>query len=82
LDRYRAGGIYAHAVEETIHKYDRAAQEVWKAAGLAASSKIEVVVMTLAQLAENGADTGLVGARPLSENPLASPERFKRRPDG
>jgi hypothetical protein len=38
--------------------------------------------MTLAQLAENGADTGLVGARPLSENPLASPERFRHRPDG
>jgi hypothetical protein len=43
-------------------------------------AKIEIVVMTLAQRAENG-QTLDWWERAL-ENPLASPERFRRRPDG
>jgi hypothetical protein len=39
LDRYRAGGVDAHPVEETIHQCDRAAEELGKAAGMAAPSK-------------------------------------------
>jgi len=30
LDRYRAGEIDAYAVDETIHHYHRAAEELWK----------------------------------------------------
>ena len=30
LDRYRAGEVDAFAVDETIHQYHRAAQELWK----------------------------------------------------
>jgi hypothetical protein len=30
IDRYRAGEIDAVAVDETIHQYHRAAQELWK----------------------------------------------------
>jgi len=51
---YRARWVDAHAVDRMIHQYDRAAQELWNSAGLAASSKIEIVAMTLAQLTENG----------------------------
>ena len=53
LDRYRAGGVDAHPVEETIHQCDRAAEELGKAAGMAAP-RIEIAVMTLSQLTENG----------------------------
>jgi hypothetical protein len=40
LDRYRAGEVDAYAVDETIHQYHQAAQELWKSAGLAASGRI------------------------------------------
>jgi hypothetical protein len=30
IDRYRTGEIDAHAVNETIHPYHRAAAELWK----------------------------------------------------
>lgn len=30
LDRYRAGEVDAYAVDETMHQYRRAAQELWK----------------------------------------------------
>jgi hypothetical protein len=30
LDRYRAGDVDAYTVDETIHHYHRAAQELWK----------------------------------------------------
>jgi hypothetical protein len=30
VDRYRAGEIDAFVVDETIHQYHRAAQELWK----------------------------------------------------
>lgn len=30
VDRHRAGEIDVYAVDETIHRYHRAAQEVWK----------------------------------------------------
>ena len=30
IDRYRAGGIDAYAADETIHRYHRAAAELWK----------------------------------------------------
>ena len=30
IDRYRAGEIDAHAADETIHHYHRAAAELWK----------------------------------------------------
>jgi hypothetical protein len=30
IDRYRAGGSDAYAADETIHRYHRAAAELWK----------------------------------------------------
>ena len=55
LDRYRAGEVDAYAVDETIHQYHRAAQELWKfcwSGGVGAN--IEIVGRTLEQLTEAG----------------------------
>jgi hypothetical protein len=55
LDRYRAGEVDAYAVDETIHHYHRAAQELWKfcwSGGVGAN--IEIVASTLEQLTEDG----------------------------
>jgi hypothetical protein len=55
LDRYRAGEVDAYAVDETIHQYHRAAQELWKfcwSGGVGAN--IEIVARTLEQLTEAG----------------------------
>ena len=53
LDRYRAGEVGAYAVDETIHQYHRAAQELWKfcwSGGVGANT--EIVARTLEQLTE------------------------------
>jgi hypothetical protein len=53
LDRYRAGEVDAYAVDETIHQYHRAAQELWKfcwSGGVGANT--EIVARTLEQLTE------------------------------
>jgi hypothetical protein len=71
LDRLRAGGVDAHLAEETIHQYDRAAQELWKAAGLAASSKNRDCRDDACTTSRKRADPGLVGARP--GEPLSLP---------
>ena len=55
LDRYRAGEVDAYAVDETIHQYHRAAQELWKfcwSGGVGANT--EIVARTLEQLTEAG----------------------------
>ena len=55
LDRYRAGEVDAYAVDETIHHYHRATQELWKfcwSGGVGAN--IEIVARMLEQLTEDG----------------------------
>jgi hypothetical protein len=55
LDRYRAGEVDAYAVDETIHQYHQAAQELWKfcwSGGIGAN--IEIVARTLEQLTKAG----------------------------
>jgi hypothetical protein len=55
IDRYRAGEVDAYAVDETVHQYHRAAQELWKfcwSGGVGAN--IEIVAKTLEQLTEAG----------------------------
>ena len=55
LDRYRVGEVDAYAVDETIHQYHRAAQELWKfcwCGGVGAN--MEIVARTLEQLTEAG----------------------------
>ena len=55
LDRYRVGEVDAYAVDETVHQYHRAAQELWKfcwSGGVGAN--IEIVAKTLEQLTEAG----------------------------
>jgi hypothetical protein len=55
LVRYHAGDIDAYAVDETMHRYHRASQELWKfcwAGGVGAN--MEIVARTLEQLAEDG----------------------------
>lgn len=55
LDRYRAGEVDTYAVDETIHHYHQAAQELWKfcwSGGVGAN--IEIVARTLEQLTEAG----------------------------
>ena len=55
LDRYRAGEVDAYAVDETIHQYHRAVQELWKfcwSGGVGANT--EIVARMLEQLTEAG----------------------------
>ena len=55
VDRYRAGEVDSYAVDETIHHYHRAGQELWKfcwSGGIGAN--IEIVARTLEQLADDG----------------------------
>ena len=55
LDRYRAGEVDAYAVDETIHQYHQAAQELWKfcwSGGVGAN--VEIVARTLEQLTKAG----------------------------
>ena len=55
LDRYRAGEVDAYAVDEAIHHYHRATQELWKfcwSGGV--GTHIEIVAGTLERLAEDG----------------------------
>jgi hypothetical protein len=55
LDRYHAGEVDAYAVDETIHQYHRAAQELWKfcwSGGVGANT--EIVARGLEQLTEAG----------------------------
>jgi len=55
LDRYRDGEVDAYAVDETIHQYHRAAQELWKfcwSGGVGANT--EIVARMLEQLTEAG----------------------------
>ena len=55
FDRYRAGQVVAYAVDETVHQYHRASQELWKfcwSGGVGAN--IEIVARMLEQLAEDG----------------------------
>jgi hypothetical protein len=55
LARYHAGDVDAYAVDETIHQYHRASQELWKfcwSGGVGAN--IEIVARTLDQLAQDG----------------------------
>ena len=55
LDRYRAGEVYAYAVDETIHQYHRPAQELWKFCWFGGvGANIEIVARTLEQLTEAG----------------------------
>ena len=55
LNRYHAGQVDVHAVDETVHHYHLASQELWKvcwSGGVGAN--IEIVARTLEQLAEDG----------------------------
>ena len=55
LDRYRAGDVDAYAVDETIHHYHRAAQELWKFCWSGgAGANIEIVARTLQRLSDEG----------------------------
>jgi hypothetical protein len=53
LDRYRTGEVDAYTVDETIHQYHRAAQELWKFCWSGgAGANTEIVARTLEQLTE------------------------------
>lgn len=51
LDRYRAGEIDAFDVDETIHRYHRAARELWKFCWAGSAADVEVVADTIEHLA-------------------------------
>jgi hypothetical protein len=55
LVRYHAGDVDAYAVDETMHQYHRASQELWKFCWSGGGgANIEIVARTLEQLAEDG----------------------------
>ena len=68
LDRYRDGEVDADTVDETIHQYHRAAQELWKfcwSGGVGAN--IEIVARTLQQLTEAGETVDWWSASPPTD---------------
>ena len=55
LGRYRAGEVDGYAVDEAIHHYDQASQELWKFCWSGCvGATTEIVAMTLEQLTEDG----------------------------
>ena len=55
IERYRAGELDVHAVDEVIHHYKKAARELWKFCFLGGSgAHIETVATTLERLTAEG----------------------------
>jgi hypothetical protein len=55
LERYRAGDIDAFAVDEVIHRYTRAARELWKFCWSGgAGAHVEIVAHALERAAAEG----------------------------
>ena len=55
IERYRAGELDAHDVDEVIHQYTKAARELWKFCVLDGSgSHVETFAATLEQLTAEG----------------------------
>ena len=55
IERYPAGELDAHDVDEVIHQYTKAARELWKFCVLGGSgSHVESLVATLEQLTAEG----------------------------
>jgi DNA-binding NtrC family response regulator len=55
LERYRQGELDAFEVDDVIHRYKRAARELWKFCWSGGSgSGVELVARTLEQLADEG----------------------------
>jgi hypothetical protein len=55
LDRYRAGELDAFEVDDVIHRYKRAARELWKFCWLGGTgSGVELVARTLERITAEG----------------------------
>ena len=70
IDGYRAGEIDAYAVDETIHRYHRAAAELWKfcfARGGGAHAEFTAAVL----------DRMTTGAEPIDWWECATPRRHQ-----
>lgn len=54
VDRYRVSEIDVYAMDETIHHYHRAAQELWKFCwSVGAESHVELVAHTIQRLTDD-----------------------------
>jgi hypothetical protein len=55
IERYRVGELDVHDVDEVIHRYKKAARELWKFCFLGGSGAyVETVAATLERLTEEG----------------------------
>ena len=55
LERYRAGELDAYEADELIHRYKRAARELWKFCwGRGSGSHVEIVARTLERQGAEG----------------------------
>lgn len=55
IERYRAGKIDVHEVDEVMYRYQKAARELWKFCwGRGSGSHVEVVVAALERLTADG----------------------------
>lgn len=54
VDRFRAGEVDAYTVDEVLHRYHRAAQELWKFCWSGSSAQIEFVARAVQELAADG----------------------------
>ena len=57
LDRYRAGELDAHAVDETIHHYHRATGQLWKFCWASGSTHLELIARLIDEQTANGETT-------------------------
>lgn len=54
VDRYRVNEIDVYAMDETIHHYHRAAQELWKFCwSVGGGSHVELVAHTIQRITDN-----------------------------
>jgi hypothetical protein len=55
IDGWRTGSLDAHDVDEVLHRYQRAARELWKFCwGTGGSSHLEWIASHIRQMAEDG----------------------------
>ena len=76
IDRYRDGDIDAHAMDETIHHYHRAAAELWKFCfARGGGTHAEFIASLLDRMTTSGKDHRLVGTRHTATTPVITTVR-------
>ncbi len=79
VDRYRAGEIDACAADETIHRYHRAAAELWKFCfARGGGAHAEFVAGLLDRMTADAENHRLVGTRHTATTPMTTTVLFPR----